>query len=177
MKSKSRYDLRSVCYLVVVSSTYVRDNYDRWSVGQSILVSSPKIKVMLRQTVSRPVYIDIKLHLVPKTRVFLLSDSFWFHVGRPVWTEDGSVVYNCFWSSTVQSFSGPSPTGHIPYFTVSDLRLPKPWGTGPPIYIPQEQGGPVIPQALGSLFVAYDSQSYNAGIRTSFHTVWGEGGD
>jgi hypothetical protein len=28
--------------------------------------------------------------------------------------------------------------------TVSDLRLPQPKGLGPCIYIPQEQGGPVI---------------------------------
>jgi hypothetical protein len=35
------------------------------------------------------------------------------------------------------------------------------------IYIPQEQGGPVISQALGSLFVAsYDSQGYGGIIRT-----------
>jgi hypothetical protein len=32
-----------------------------------------------------------------------------------------------------------------PYFTVSDSRLSLPGGPGPYIYIPQEQGGPVIP--------------------------------
>jgi hypothetical protein len=32
-----------------------------------------------------------------------------------------------------------------PYFTVSDSRLPQPGGPRPHIYIPQEQGGPVIP--------------------------------
>jgi hypothetical protein len=37
------------------------------------------------------------------------------------------------------------------YFTVSDLRLPPSWGRGRRIYIPQEQGGPVIP--LGTWFV------------------------
>jgi hypothetical protein len=34
-----------------------------------------------------------------------------------------------------------------PYFTVSDLRLPQLRGPGPHIYIPQEQGGHVIPPA------------------------------
>jgi hypothetical protein len=29
--------------------------------------------------------------------------------GRPLWQEDGSVVYNCCWSSPAQSFSHPSP--------------------------------------------------------------------
>jgi hypothetical protein len=32
-----------------------------------------------------------------------------------------------------------------PHFTLSDSRLPQPGGPGPRIYIPQEQGGPVIP--------------------------------
>jgi hypothetical protein len=36
------------------------------------------------------------------------------------------------------------PGDSWPYFTVSDLRLPEPGGPGPRIYIPQEQGGPVI---------------------------------
>jgi hypothetical protein len=33
------------------------------------------------------------------------------------------------------------------YFTVTNSRLPQPGGPGPLIYIPQEQGGPVIPPA------------------------------
>jgi hypothetical protein len=38
------------------------------------------------------------------------------------------------------------------YFTVSELILPKPGGLGPRIYIPQEQGGPVIPPGTGFPF-------------------------
>jgi hypothetical protein len=38
------------------------------------------------------------------------------------------------------------------YFTISDLRLPHPGGPGPPIYILQEQGGPVIPPGTGFPF-------------------------
>jgi hypothetical protein len=51
------------------------------------------------------------------------------------------------------------------HFTVSDSRLPQPGGPGPHIYIPQEQGGPVIPPGIGfgSLLelsrVCYDRQS------------------
>jgi hypothetical protein len=57
------------------------------------------------------------------------------------------------------------------YFTVWDPRLPEPVGPGSRIYIAQEQGGPVIPQALGSLFVAsYDSQGYSGCIRPRPHT-------
>jgi hypothetical protein len=39
-----------------------------------------------------------------------------------------------------------------PYFIVSDSRLPQPEGTGPRIYIPQEQGGPVLPPGIGFPF-------------------------
>jgi hypothetical protein len=35
---------------------------------------------------------------------------------------------------------------------MSRLRLPKPGGPGPRIYIPQEQGGPVIPPGTGFPF-------------------------
>jgi hypothetical protein len=47
-------------------------------------------------------------------------------------------------------------------------------GPGPRIYIPQEQGGPVIPQVLGFLLVAsYDSQRYGGGIRPCLRRTWG----
>jgi hypothetical protein len=40
----------------------------------------------------------------------------------------------------------------LPHFTVSDSRLPQPGGPGPRIYIPQEQGGPIIPPGIGFPF-------------------------
>jgi hypothetical protein len=55
-------------------------------------------------------------------------------MGCPLWREDGSVFYNVQYTI---------------YFTVSDLRLTQPGGPGPCIYIPQEQGGPVIPSGTG----------------------------
>jgi hypothetical protein len=59
------------------------------------------------------------------------------------------------------------PQDSWPHFTVSNSRLPQPGRPGPRIYIPQEQGGPVILQALGSLFVAsYDS----TGLRWRYST-------
>jgi hypothetical protein len=39
------------------------------------------------------------------------------------------------------------------HFTVSDSRLPQPGGPGPRNYIPQEQGGPVIPPGTGFPFL------------------------
>jgi hypothetical protein len=44
------------------------------------------------------------------------------------------------------------PRHSWPYFTVSDSRLPQPGRTGPRIYIPQEQGGPVIAPGTGFPF-------------------------
>jgi hypothetical protein len=44
------------------------------------------------------------------------------------------------------------PRDSWPYFTVSDSRIPKPGGPGPRIYIPREQGGPVIPPGTGFPF-------------------------
>jgi hypothetical protein len=44
------------------------------------------------------------------------------------------------------------PRNSWPNFTVSDSRLPQPGGSGPRIYIPQEQGGPVIPPGIGLPF-------------------------
>jgi hypothetical protein len=49
--------------------------------------------------------------------------------------------------------------------------LPQHGGPGPRIYIPQEQGGPVIPPDIGFLFVvSYVSQDYGGGIRTRLHS-------
>jgi hypothetical protein len=45
------------------------------------------------------------------------------------------------------------PRDSWPYFTVSNSKLPQPGGLGSRIYIPQEQGGPVIPPGTtGFLF-------------------------
>jgi hypothetical protein len=65
---------------------------------------------------------------------FLWSlDSCGFVVtGRPLWREDGFVVYNCCWASPVQSFSGPSPAGFMTIFSCPKFyTLPPPptWRT------------------------------------------------
>jgi hypothetical protein len=51
------------------------------------------------------------------------------------------------------------------------LRHPQPVGPGPCIYIPQEQGGSLIPSGTGFPFVAsYDSQGCGGGILTRLFT-------
>jgi hypothetical protein len=44
------------------------------------------------------------------------------------------------------------PRDSWPHFTVSDSRLPQPRGTGPLIYIPQEQDSAVMPLGTGFPF-------------------------
>jgi hypothetical protein len=59
-----------------------------------------KVKVMLRPRSVGPIYLSVKPHLGPMTRFLLLPDNFGFvDVGRPLWREDGSVVYKCCWTS------------------------------------------------------------------------------
>jgi hypothetical protein len=63
----------------------------------------------------------------------------------------------------VQSIKGPSPTEPV---TILYCLI---WARFP-IYIPQEQGGPVIPLGTGFLYVAsYDSQGYGGGILTRLY--------
>jgi hypothetical protein len=91
-------------------------------------------------------------HVRLMTRFLLLSDHCGFvDMGRPLWREDGSVVYNCCCLCQRSHSQVRVPRDSWPHFTVSDLRLPKPGGPGPCIYNPQEQGGPVIPTDTGFL--------------------------
>jgi hypothetical protein len=80
-----------------------------------------------------------------------LSDSCEFvDVGRHLWREGGSVVYNyCLRQRSHSRIRVPQDSW--PYLTVLDSRLPQTGGPGPRIYIPQEQSGPVIPPGTGFL--------------------------
>jgi hypothetical protein len=65
-------------------------------------------------------------------------------VGRPLWREDGSVSFICYWPSPAQSFLGPSAFGLVTIFYC--LRFET------------------------SFFVAsYNSQGHGGGIRTRIH--------
>jgi hypothetical protein len=81
-------------------------------------------------------------------------------VGRPHWQEDLSTI--CI--VIAQWYESRRTRNHT---LLSHVRLPQPGGPGSRIHIPQEQGDPVIPPALGSLYVvSYDSQGYCGGILT-----------
>jgi hypothetical protein len=153
--------LFSLCHLWLVTLDWVNElYYDRPSVGQSVLVSSPHLGLM--------------------TRFLLLSDSCGFvDMGRPLWREGGSVVYNCCCLLQHSHSQVRELRGSWPHFTVSDLRLPQPWGPGPCIYVPQEQGGPVIPPgtafhswlSLSLSYITTDGQS--ASLSWYQAPIWG----
>jgi hypothetical protein len=98
-----------------------------------LLTDIVRVKVILRPTVSRPVYLGVKPHLRPKTRILLLSDSCGFvDVGHHFWREDGCIVYNCCCPSRAQSFSGPSPAGFMTVFYCLKFETPPAWKARPP---------------------------------------------
>jgi hypothetical protein len=63
-------------------------------------------------------------------------------VGRPLWREDGSAI--C--SVITQWYESRRTRNHT---LLSYLRLPQPGGPVSRIYIPQEEGGPVIRPGAG----------------------------
>jgi hypothetical protein len=109
--------------------------YDRRSVGQSVFLSST--------------------HLGLTTRFLLLSDSCGFvDVGRSLWREKWSAVYNCCWSSPAQSFLGPSPAGLVIIFYYFKFETPPNLEGQVPVFIsPRNRVAQLYPQALGSLFL------------------------
>jgi hypothetical protein len=62
--------------------------------------------------------------------------------GRPLWREDGSTIYSVItqWSESLKTRN---------HTLLSHLRLPQSGGPDSRIYIPQEQGYPVIPPGTG----------------------------
>jgi hypothetical protein len=100
-----------------------------------------KVKVMLRPSVSRPVSLVVKHPSGAQDQILLLSDTCVFvDVGRPLWREDGSVIYDCCLSSPPESFSGPSPAGLVTIIYCLRFGTRPTWGPDPRIYNPQEQG-------------------------------------
>jgi hypothetical protein len=132
-------------------------DYDRRSVGRSVLVSGSNLWPMTRFLF--PLW---QLQVSCCGAASLTRGRFC------------NLQYNCFWALSEQSLSGQSPADLTTIFYSLIWDSPQPGGPFPRIYIPQEQGGAVIPPRTGSLFVAsYDSQGYyGGGILTHLHTGW-----
>jgi hypothetical protein len=96
---------------------------------------------MLRPTVSRPLYLVSSTHLGLTTKFVLLPDSCGFvDVGRCLWRENGSAIYNFCWSSPAQSFTGPSPKVLVTIFYCLRFETPPTWRNRSPYLYPPGTG-------------------------------------
>jgi hypothetical protein len=107
-----------------------------------------QMKVILRLTVSRPVCPGVRPQLGPFTNFYFSLkfslDSFVI-LRRPLWREDGSVIYCCCLASPAHSLSGLSPAGLKTIFYCPNFLDSPPQPAGPGIYISQGHGDSVIP--------------------------------
>jgi hypothetical protein len=120
-------------------------------------IVSSEAEVNLRPTVSRPVCSGVRRSSGTRDQFFFLLEIS-FRQLRFCYFVVPSLTRGRVCKLLVQLLLGLCRTvtlgsksrrthGHI---SLSHLKLPQPGGPGPRIYIPQEQGGPVIyPRALG----------------------------
>jgi hypothetical protein len=111
-----------------------------------------EVEVNLRPTVSRPVCLGVRRpSRIRDQFFFLLEISFrqlrvcYFVAPSLTRGRVCNLPYNCFWALPEQPLLCRSPAQLNDHILLSHLRLPQPGGPGSRIYIPQEQGGPVIP--------------------------------
>jgi hypothetical protein len=132
--------------------------YDWQSVGQSVLVSGAHLGPVINFSFSLKFSLD-------SCELVILS--------RPLWREDGSVIYSTVASGPCQSSQSwvEVPQNSRPYFTVT-FETPPTWRAWSPyLYPPGNRVAQLYPRALGSFFVtSYDSQGYGGGIVTRLHT-------
>jgi hypothetical protein len=123
--------------------------------NSSCLAMYCNTKVILRPLVSRPVCLGVRHP--SGTRDQFVPFLFLYCKLRASWCGMPSLTRRWIFNLLVQLFLGLARTvslgsksrrtyGHI---LLSHLRLPQPGGPGPCIYIPQEQGGRVIPPSTG----------------------------
>jgi hypothetical protein len=122
--------------------------------GESL--SKSKVKIMLQPTVNQSFLVS-NPHLGPKTRFLLLLDSCGFvDMGHPLWQEDRSAVYNCWWPSPGPSFTGPSPAGSVTILYCLRFETSLTWrATSPDLYPPGTGWTSYIPRHWVPFFVTF----------------------
>jgi hypothetical protein len=116
------------------------------------------VKVILRPTVSRPVRLGARHPSGTRDQFFFLLEIF-FRQLQVCYFVAPSLMRGrvCTWLLLL-GLASAVPLGSESRRTQDHvllsqfLRLPQPGGPGPRIYIPQEQGGPVIPAGTGFPF-------------------------
>jgi hypothetical protein len=118
-----------------------------------------EVEVNLRLIESRPVCLGVRRPSGTRDQFFFLLGIFfrqlrvcYFVVPSLTRGRVCNSLYNCFWAfARAVTLRAKSRRTHG-NILLSHLRLPQPGGPGPRIYIPQEQGGPVIPPDTGFPF-------------------------
>jgi hypothetical protein len=141
----------------------------RYSEQGAQYVAVVQVRVILLPTVSRPVRLGVGplWSRWPHFKFLWVTVTFFLvHVERPLRREDGSVICNAIthWLESLRTLN---------YILHSHLRLLQHGIPGLRIYIPQEQGGPVIPPGFWftctfKFKLYYDRQSVG-----QFVLVWG----
>jgi hypothetical protein len=89
-------------------------------------------------------------------------------MGRPLWQEDGSVVNSSCWASPEKYFSGSEYSGIHDHILLSQFwESHNPVGQVP---VPQEQGGPIIPQAMRFVQISFARTNQDERKRTTWNT-------
>jgi hypothetical protein len=137
-----------------------------------------EVKVNLRQTVSRPICLDVRRPSGTRDQ-FLLLLEISFRQLRVCYLVASfltrgrvcNLLYNCFWALPEQSFLGRSPAELTTIFYCLIWNSPNLEGYVPVFISPRNRVAQLYSRALGSLFVApYDSQGYGGVILTRLHT-------
>jgi hypothetical protein len=106
---------------------------DRRSVGQSVLVSGTHLGPATNFSFSLKLYLD--------SCVFVI-------MGRLLWREDGSVIYNCYWASPAKSFSSPCSERLMTKLYFLKFEIPLLWSARFPYLLPGEHGSPRISPSI-----------------------------
>jgi hypothetical protein len=85
---------------------------DSTTLVYSVYPASVRVRVTSRLAVYRKsVLATSPLRLTTNNFIFQLNTCGYSPYVNPLWRDDGSVVYNCCWSSPAKTFSGRSPAG------------------------------------------------------------------